>query len=231
MNKKYLLFLIATLCLTSANAQTAKDYKVYINWDRGGLCNSTFILFNDSTYCNESGCEASSRFSFGKWQQVKDNIQFIPSDPSIYNFISKVEKSKSDVDSIKFIICDRNGNNISDRVTLGLYVKDVGVFDMKHNEVALEWAGIKRENSSIQLLSFMYLFKQTIEIPVSDSVNVYKVYLNFNDWNFQKQSTWTKMSGFSLLKKKGKLVSPQPDTIGKDGDPVPSEYVEYENMK
>ncbi|MBN9295704.1 MAG: hypothetical protein J0I41_01780 [Filimonas sp.] len=226
MSRKHLFLLVISISsLISAIAQAKKGYKVYVNWGKEGLCNSTIVLFSDSTYCNESGCEASSRFSFGKWRQVKNNIQFTPSNPRTYNFISKVEKNRSDVDSIKVVICDRDGNNISDKVTLGLYVKDVGLFAMRWKEAEQEWSGIKRSNSVIQLLSFMYLFKQTIEIPMSDSANVYKVYLNFSHWNFRNQSTWSNVNVFSLVKKKSKLVSPYPDVINKRGNLIPREYV------
>jgi hypothetical protein len=226
MRRIFQLFFFCTL-LSSANlyGQNKAGYEWYLTESNGGLCSQSLLLFKDSSYCSESGCEASSHFSFGKWTQKKNIIKFIPVDPNKYKFISKVDSSKTNDKNLTVIIYDNQGNNITSRITVGQYVKNAGVYNMDLDSSQTKRTGLKRTNSTIVLKSLQRMSKQKIEINI-DSSNVYKIYLNISEqWNFHLNSDWDGTFIFSLIKNKNKLISPIPDQIDSKGNFKPSEYI------
>jgi hypothetical protein len=74
------LFITIYLNLSLVYGQAKPTHDWYLSQSNGGLCNLSILLFADSTYCSESGCETSSHFSFGKWRMRKDTILFMPAD-------------------------------------------------------------------------------------------------------------------------------------------------------
>lgn len=51
-----------------------------------GLCSWSLILFPDSTYLYEIGCEEKSSVNFGVWTKTKKEYQLQPVDPSVFDF-------------------------------------------------------------------------------------------------------------------------------------------------
>ncbi len=220
-----IFFLFTFLSSVESYGQGKADYEWYLTESNGGLCNQSLLLFKDSSYCSESGCEASSHFSFGKWTQKKNTIKFIPVDPAKYKFISKVETSKTNDKKITVFIYDNRGNNITNRITVGQYVKNVGVYNMDLDSSQTKRTDLKRINGTIILKSLQRIFKQKIEINI-DSSNIYKIYLNVSgQWNFHPNSEWNETSVFGLIKYKDKLISTRPDQIDEKGNLKPTEFI------
>ena len=218
-------FLLTILYSFKSNGQSKTNYEWYLTERNGGLCNKSTLLFSDSSYCSESGSEASSHFSFGKWTQKSNIIKFTPVDPSKYILISRVETSKTTDKNITVIIYDNQGNNITKAISVGQYVKNIGVYNMDLDTSQTKKTDLKRTNGIIVLKSLQKLFKQKIEVTI-DSSNVYKIYLNISgQWNLHTNSDWDETSIFSLIKSKDRLISTRPDQIDDKGNLKPTEFI------
>jgi hypothetical protein len=226
MARIFHLFLICTLLtFTNLYGQSNVDYEWYLTESNGGLCNQSLLLFKDSSYCSESGCEASSYFSFGKWKQKNNVITLIPADPAKYNFIEKVESKTTNDNKLTVIVLDKAGNNITNKVLVGQYVEGKGMYPLSLDTSKAKRTDFKRNNSTIILTSLQRLFKQKIEIR-TDSSNFYKIYLTIPEqWNFHENSVWESNGTFSLTKKNDRLFTIVPDHFDDKGNLVPSEYI------
>lgn len=218
--------LILLLYCTSVNAQSSKYSDTYSAESNGGLCSQTIRLFTDSTYCYESGCEASSHFSTGKWKMRKDTLLFFPIQPAGYRVIDTVIASRTTDKKITVSIVDRTGINITGRVVAMHYVKDIGFYDMPPDSAQLQRSDVRRRNGAIVLRPLQRLFQQRLLIPVDSVHNHYEIRLHLSaQWNFQPASDWTDISGLKLLKRKEQLVSIRPDQFDEKGELRPTVFV------
>src|SRR5215218_2333500 len=106
MSLKILFFL--PLCLLfhySTSAQQPQIYKCFC--DKGGLCSSSLVLYADSSYVYEHGCEASSHLSFGEWRKKKDSIVFTQPNPKSFAVIKSIQSSIVPGDSIWVTVLDK----------------------------------------------------------------------------------------------------------------------------
>ena len=221
---QFALFL-TSLIFTNLYGQRNVPYVWYLAESNGGLCNQSLLLFKDSTYCSERGCEASSHFAFGKWTQKNNLIKLIPADPTRYGLISKIERQKTNDNKLVVVILDKDGNNITNEVYVGQYVAGKGLYPLVIDSLKTSRTDLIRENSTLLLTSLQRLFKQKIEIT-RDSSNYFKIYLTISRyWNFSGNSDWDNDTEFSLIKKNDRLVTTKPTHFGDKGSPVPSEYV------
>jgi hypothetical protein len=228
---KYVVTVFVLLFLSHATlfAQRKTTYNWYLSQSNGGLCNQSILLFADSSYCSESGCESSSHFSFGKWGMRKDTILFLPADLKEYKVIARVKTTKTSDKKITVILYDNEGVNITERIAATQYIKNLGFYAMDLDSSKTRRSDARRANGSIVLKALQRVFQQKIEIPI-DSSSLYEVYLNFsNEWNFHGNSDWMDMSATRLLKRKAKLVSVRPDQIDDKGVLKPSEFIKQEN--
>jgi hypothetical protein len=176
-------------------------------------------------YCTESGCEASSHFSYGKWTQKKNMIKLMPADPSATNFINKVERENTNSKEITVIVFDREGNNITDKVSIVQYVKNKGRYILDLDSSKTKRTDFIRGNSTIVLSSLRALFRQKFEIN-TDSSNLYKIYLTIPaGWNFHNNSDWDNSGTITLIKKTDRLVSTTADHFDDKGNLIPTEYI------
>lgn len=228
--RQYTVFLIWIVLLTqSLNAQNNITVNTYSVSSNGGLCSQTIRLFTDSTYCYESGCEASSHFSTGKWKMKKDTLLFFPIQPAGYRVIDTVIASRTVDKKITVSIVDRNGINITGRVVAMHYVKDIGFYDMPADSAQLQRSDVRRRNGAIVLRPLQRLFQQRLLIPVDSAHNHYEIRLHLSaQWNFQPASDWTDISGLKLLKRKEQLVSIRPDQFDEKGELRPTVFVRME---
>jgi hypothetical protein len=223
------VFIAVLLNRFHSNSQTKTPYDWYHSQSNGGLCNQSILLFADSTYCSESGCESSSHFSFGKWRMKKDTILFMPADLKEYKVIARVKTAKTSDKKITVILYDNQGVNITERIAATQYIKNLGFYAMDLDSSKTRRSDARRANGSIVLKALQRVFQQKIEIPI-DSSSLYEVYLNLsNEWNFHSNSDWMDMSATRLLKRKDKLVSVRPDQIDEKGVLKPSEFIKQEN--
>lgn len=224
---RFFLFFTVFICSAVSNCfgQAKTDYEWYLSQSRGGLCNESILLFKDSTYCSESGCEASSHFSFGKWEQKKNIIKLTPVNPATFNVILKVEAEKTNDKNLTVSIFDRDGNNITSRINIGQAVEGKGIYGLSLDSSETKRTDFKRNNSRIVLTRLQRVFKQKLEIKV-DSSNSYKIYLNVSAyWNFHNNSDWANDGEFSLIRTKDKLTSVVPVRFDDKGNLVPEEYI------
>lgn len=202
----------------SVRAQEPRAYNTYSAESNGGLCSQSIRLFTDSTYCYESGCEASSHFSTGKWKMRKDTLLFFPVQPAGYRVIDTVVASRTADKKITVSLFDRAGINITSRVVTMHYVKDIGFYDMQIDSAQQQRSDVRRRNDAIVLRPLQRLFQQRLVIPIDSMHNHYEIRLNLSaQWLFQPASDWTDISGMKLLKRKEQLVSTRPDQIDDKG--------------
>jgi hypothetical protein len=221
------LVLSAFLTTTSLLGQTKLSYEWFLSESKGGLCNQSLILFSDSTYCSEAGCEASSRFSFGKWSQKKNIITFTPVNTSTFRFIEKVERDFTNSKNMAVILFDKYGNNITDKIVVGQYVEGKGMYSMELDSTNTKRTGIKRDKALLVITTLQRFTKQKLAVDMDSSSN-YKIYLNvLGDWNFHKNSTWDNNETFRLNEKDDRLISLVPDRF--EGDKIL--YTEFIRQK
>lgn len=225
MCKSKLVFIaLILLAVTDLFGQTKNNYEWFLLEKNNGLCNHSLLLFDDSTYCSESGCEASSRFSFGKWGQKKNIITFTPANTSIFNFIQKVEREPANGKYVSVSLFDKKGNNITSKIVVGQYVEGKGMYSMELDSTYTKRIGLKHDNALLVLTTLQRFTKQKLAIDM-DSSGVYKIYLNISgDWNFNKNSTWEGSQTFSLIRNDNYLISKEPDRID-DSKLVYSKYI------
>jgi hypothetical protein len=228
MRKYYVNFVLLLLCCFGevGSAQPAKLYETYTAESLGGLCSQTVRLFNDSTYCFERGCEASSHFSLGKWKIRKDTLLFYPVQPAGYRVIDTVIARRTNDKKIIVSLFDRSRINITGRVLAMHYVKNIGFYDMPTDSTNQFRSDVRRRDGAIVLKPLQRLFQQRLLVPVDSINNQYEIRLNLSaEWLFQPASDWTDISGFKLLKRKDQLVSPRPDQPDDKGVLRPTVFV------
>jgi hypothetical protein len=225
MFKSGLTFIVSILLtVTGLFGQAKKNYELFLLEENNGLCSHSLLLFADSTYCSESGCEASSHFSFGKWSQKKNIITFTLANTSTFNFIQKVEREPANGKYTSVSLFDKKGNNITSKIVIGQYVEGKGMYSMELDSTYTKRTGLKHVNALLVITTLQRFTKQKLAIDM-DSSGVYKIYLNVSgDWNFNKNSTWEGNQTFSLARKDNYLISKEPDRI-EDGKLVNSKYV------
>lgn len=223
------IFLLFFLNPNDVFSQGITSHDWYLSQSNGGLCNQSILLFADSTYCSESGCEASSHFSFGKWRTRKDTIIFMPVIPADYKVISKVKTSRTDDKRITVVIYDNQGVNITKRIKTTQFVKKVGFYSMDLDSSQTRRSDARRVDGSIVLNTLQRIFRQDINIA-TDSSNVYEIYLNLSSqWNFQSNSDWLETNGLRLIRSKDKLVSVKPDQFDANGHLKTSVFIKQVN--
>jgi len=221
------LFLFFSLCVfnfSNAEGQTWREHEWFLSEGNGGLCNESLVLFKDSSYCTEWGCEASSHFSFGTWTRKKNIIDFVPADSHKYNFISRVAASSGSENRLSVSFFDRQGVNITKWISAGQQATNGKLYSLDLDSTQTKRQDLIRPGGIIVLTSFQRLFNRQLEIN-TDSSTVFNIYLNISaKWNFHSNSVWDAASPFSLIVKDDKLISTRPDTFGDDGKITPKEY-------
>lgn len=213
---------ISILCLLSSiSFGQIKDFKQYF-WYRG-VCGLTLTLFNDKTYSKECGCEGSHYIHYGNWSLKKDTLLFKPLDGRRYKIIDTIIATNVPGDSITVVVLDKHKVNITSKITVKLFVDNNAIYSFKIDTTRKKKMGIKRENGKIQLNTLNGLFSQHIEIS-ADNKNYFIITLNMpSQWIPDGyRAYWEDINEFSLLQRKGKLVSFIPQF---------SDWEIYEEMK
>lgn len=218
-------FLLLMLPCATLFAQQKNAFEAYHAAFNAVLCTQSVKLFSDSTYSYETGCEASSHFSTGRWKMKKDTVLFFPVQPAGYRVIDTVIAGNTAGKKITVSVLDKAGVNITGRVVAQHYVKDIGFYDMPTDSALLTRSDVRRRNGAIVLKPLQRLFQQRLLIPVDSVHNQYTIRLNLSaQWNFQAYSAWTDLGGFKLLKRKDQLVSILPDQFDEKGVLKPTVY-------
>ncbi len=212
---KFVKFLLAIfLTATNSFGQTSEWYLNQLN---GGLCSQSIVLFDNGTYNCERGCEATSHFSFGNWAQKKDTIFFSETNHKKFKVIKGYNSKRVDSKNIAIKIFDIKGQNITDRISVGQYIRGKGTYNLDLDSTKTTRFDFKRDSAIIIIKSLQKLLEQRIEIQ-TDSSNYYEITLNISkDWIYHSNSDWGGNGDFKLLKTKQALTSLRPDSINDDG--------------
>lgn len=179
MDKFLKIFFPVLFAATNLFGQTSEWYSIETN---GGLCSQSIVLFNDGTYNYERGCEASSHFSFGKWTHKKDTIWFNETDKKIFRVIKNYSSKKVDNKNLSVKIFDINGQNITDKLSVGQFVNGKGTYNLDLDSRKTLRMDFKRDSGIIVIKSLQKLLEQRIEIQ-TDNSNYYEITLNISkDW-------------------------------------------------
>ncbi len=188
MGKLLLLFLICLYISTNAFCQKAVNHKFYITNYGSGLCNASIILFNDGTYRHESGCESSSYISYGKWTVKNDTVNFKPLNNRTFKVIDSIIAMQTPKDSISVTILDKNGINITNKISIGLHVPGIGIYLFEPDKTDTKKVVYKRSTGKIYLWTLSRIFQQDFEIP-TDTANNFIIKLNFStEWIYNSNS-------------------------------------------
>lgn len=158
-----------------------------------GLCSSTFKLFPDSLYTHENGCEASSRFSIGRWKYLNDTILFSPFDKSNFTLIKNITQDLDSLKILRVVILDKNGVNITEKIGIVQLEEDT------QYSLTLDSLGITRtdyiRNDGVLLISQFYKpFGDDAKIHI-DRYNKIVITLNLTKELLQSsQSDWDKLN-------------------------------------
>lgn len=210
---KYFFTTVFTIfLLNTVIAQSPKVYRCFCN--NNALCSSSLVLYSDSSFVYEHGCEASSHLSFGQWRQKKDSIYFTQKDPRTIPVIKNVQSSIVPGDSIWVTILDRKGVNMTSLLSLGLDVDGRGTYMMSNDSSGQKQFVYKRAGGRISLRTLNKLLGQRISIPVNGDNN-FVISLNISsDWIWNKHADWSATGNFSALKRGNTLYSNSPKMIG-----------------
>src|SRR5688500_5633900 len=190
MNSLLILCMFIFFVPAISFSQTAVNYEWYLAESNGGLCNASVVLYNDGTYRYESGCEASSHISYGTWTTKKDTVKFIPLNNKAYKVISTVTATQTSTDSISVTILDKNGSNITDKISVGLNVPNVGVYLFGIDISKTKKVAYKRINGKLSLRTLNRIFQQKFEFP-TDTANNFIIKLNIpGAWIYSSSSEW-----------------------------------------
>lgn len=204
---KYIILFPVILFFQFAKAQSSEVYQTTSN---NGLCSGTITLYADNNFVYESGCEASSHVSFGKWLQKKDTVKLQPVNPKTFQVIKSVEASSIAGDSIWITILDRNGNNMTAQISTGLEIAGRGSYIFSLDSSGSKKFVYKRSGGKIVFRTLNKLFGQRLEIP-ADTANQFIITLNISsDWISSTHADWGGTNTISLLKKGDRLITTKP---------------------
>lgn len=208
MTCKYLTIVLFVVGGVELTAQEPKVYRCFC--EQSGLCSSSLVLYSDSSYVFEHGCEASSHLSFGSWRQNKDSIYFTQQQREKIQVIKSVQSSVIPSDSIWVMLLDKDGINISEKISVGLDVKNRGSYLMSPDSSGSKLFVYKRKGY-LTLRTLNKLLNQRITIPI-DSANNFIITLNLSsNWIWSKHADWSATGNFTVLQKGKSLLALSPN--------------------
>lgn len=204
---KYLFSALLLFCCYTSPAQMPE---VYETKPSDGNCPVSVSLYPDGSFFYKDGCEASPRLSFGKWTREKDRLHFEPVNPLNYKVIENITASTVPGDSVWLTILDKDGANVSQKISAGLEISGRGSYMFSNNDSGTKKFVYRRNGGRIVLRTLNKLFGQRLELP-TDTANNFVLLLNVkSEWLTSVHADWASRTGFSLLKKGDELVSSQP---------------------
>ncbi|GAA4737271.1 hypothetical protein [Flavisolibacter ginsenosidimutans] len=196
--------LLFTSCAFFAQAQ---PHETYTAKQSSTACTSTLKLYTDGTYAYQTGCEASPQLSFGKWTREKDLIKFTPVNPKTFAVVKSIEAATVPGDSIWLTVLDKDGANISAKISVGLELSGRGSYLFGNDASGTKKFVYRRSGGRIVFRTLNKLFGQRIEFP-TDTANNFVVTLNLSaDWIASTHPQWNYTSLPLLQKKDGVLMT------------------------
>lgn len=200
---KYIFFFLSIFFFGLAKAQNVEVYQTDIN----NPCTAIIKLYSDNNFFYENSCQGSSRISFGKWMHKKDTVKLEPVNPKLFTVIKSIEATTVTGDSIWITILDKDGINMTAKISTGLEVAGRGSYLFSMDSSSSKKFVYKRSGSKIVFRTLNKLFGQHLEIPV-DTANHFVITLNISsDWINSTHSDWGETSMVSFLKKGDRLIT------------------------
>ena len=222
MRKFSLLLIFAFPRIVTAQCAST----TYRQVSNGGLCSKSITLFSDSTFNIESGCEASSHISFGKWKQKRNLLSFSPVDRKVFSFIDTVKTFGGLSNHISVTIIDNSGLNVSNRFNIAQVSADNKYYSIGYDSVRKCRADIRIPKSTLRIVSLERLFKKSFILDSNKSDSLV-VHLTFSLKNISNmRADWSNEQTFVLEKKMDKLISMKADFVDDfSKPPQKSEYL------
>jgi len=203
-----LALFVLILLLPTALFSQVKTGVVYRSHSNGRLCSSSVLFYNDSTFAKESGCEASSSISYGKWTIHKDTVILSPFNNKTETFISSFTATQVATDSVYVTILDKNGNNITSEISMGIYVPKLGTYPFKLNADSTQKVAYRRPGGTLWLRRLAHNFKRNFEYETATANNfVIKLNVPFELFEYP-EAEWQNSPLQNLIYKEGALVDP-----------------------
>lgn len=203
-------FLFCTVFSCLSFALYSQLPEVYTAAPNAGRCPGTIILYPNATYVYQSGCEAAPRLSFGKWMIKNDTIKLQPVDPKTYGVIKNVSATTIPGDSVWVTILDKEGINITSKISIGLEVAGRGSYMFGSDSTGAKKFVYKRSGGNLVLRTLNKLFAQKFEWA-TDTANHFIITLNLSaGWITSTHAAWGSPGGLSLLKKGPTLTGLSP---------------------
>lgn len=197
---KHSFFLLPALLLSVTAAGQTADYELYKQ--SPDSCAASVMLYRDGTFFAEGGCGRAAERSVGRWQQVQDTVFFLPQPPENIKVVQSLTAFFTPGDTLNLTILASCGKNISDSARMFWKRTDGGI-----DPVLISPPGTARiihpPSEGHLLLSMM---DQYIEVP-GGFANNFILKLNIPA-QWASAHAWCRMGRFYLLKKDGKLVTP-----------------------
>lgn len=204
------VFLCAVLSCFLSGTLYSQAPEIYTATTSSSSCPGTITLHPNATYIFESGCEASSQISFGKWTSKKDSVKLEPVDPKTYPVIKNVSANKVPGDSIWVTILDKDGVNMTNKISTGLELSGKGSYMFTTDNIGTKKFVYKRPGGKIVLRTLNKLFNQHFEFT-TDTANNFIITLNIpEDWIRNTHAGWGGFGVFALFRRKEGLVSASP---------------------
>lgn len=204
--KIFLSFLLSG-CVFFSRAQPHETYKPV---QRGDACPNALLLYADGAYAYQTACETSPQLSFGKWIKAKDVIKLEPVNPKTYTVIKSVAANAVPGDSVWLAVLDKDGVNVSARLSVGLEVSGRGSYLFGNDASGTKKFVYKRSGGKIVFRTLNKLFGQRLELP-TDTANNFVVTLNLSaDWLNSTHPEWRNPPSLLLLKKGDDLSAATP---------------------
>lgn len=176
----------------------------------GGLCSASVLLYSNGNYFWEQGCESSSYINYGRWRTKKDTIFFSTANIATFKIIDTVLFTPRASDSISVTILNKNGENITYSMALGLRVPGTGVYPFGDGNKGDEKVAYKRNKAEIYLKTLSRVFNQSFTVPAAQAGH-YTIRLGIPpEWGLSPKSEWNSSSVAFLLKKDSVLIGPHP---------------------
>jgi hypothetical protein len=171
----------------------------------GSFCSTSLVFCTDSVYYYEHGCEGSSGISAGKWAMKKDTVIFMPFNNKTQTFVESVTATQVPGDSVYVTVLDKNGDNITSIVSMGIYVANLGLYPFTDLREKRNVA-YRRPGGKLYLKKLAEVFRRDYTYDI-DSANSFIIKLNVPRWFFKYDAAeWQNKSNFKLVYKAGKLV-------------------------
>lgn len=198
---KHLFHLLPALLLLQVTAagQTA-DYELYKQ--SPDSCAPSVTLYRDGTFFAEGGCGRAAERSVGRWQQVQDTVFFLPQPPEKIKVVRSLTAFFTPGDTLDVLILASCGKNVSGSARMFWKRRDGGLDTVQASLPGT--AGIVHPPAEGHLL--LSMMDQYIEVP-GGFANNFIMRLNIPA-QWASAHEWCRMDRFYLLKKDGRLVTP-----------------------